>query len=144
MAGKNLDATHRVLRYVPWAKLRKDENDNVIGVLGTAFKLRQNEPYLSATWIEFFQSADPVSESIVAVRASDIDVRPKSGFAVGVVKRIGEECIARKRKIRFVHESRDDNPAHAALRGWPDEDGDLLERLAADAWSETILNSSIP
>jgi hypothetical protein len=45
---------HHVVRYVPWARLRKDEHENVIGVLGAAFRLRDGEQYLSATWAEFF------------------------------------------------------------------------------------------
>ncbi len=138
-----LPPNHRVLRYVPWAKLRKDEDDNVIGVLWIAFKLRFNEEYLSATWVEFFKSDEPVVDAIHAIRLSNIGVRPKSGFAIGVVKRIDEECKSRKRRIRFLHEATEDNVAHAAIRGWPADDDELLERLAEDAWSETILNQSI-
>jgi hypothetical protein len=44
-----------MVRYVPWSRLRKVEDDNVLGVLGGAFKLRTNEDYLSATWAEFFE-----------------------------------------------------------------------------------------
>jgi hypothetical protein len=139
-----LELGHRVVRYVPWAKLRKDEDDNVIGVLGVAFKLRPGEPYLSATWVEYFRSPDPVVDAIITIRGSEIDVRPKSGFAVGAVHRIDEECKLRRRRIRFVHEASEDNKAHAALRGWPEDDDELLECLAEDAWSHTILNSSIP
>jgi len=138
-----LDPEHRVLRYVPWTRLRKDEDDNVIGVLGIAFKLRPGEPYLSATWVEFFQSDEPVVEAIRTIRSSKIEVRPKSGFALGIIKRIDEECKSRTRKVRFLHEATEDNAAHAAIRGWPDEDDELLERLAEDAWGETILNQSI-
>ena len=47
------------------------------------------------------------------------------------------------KKVRFLHEATDDNAAHAAIRGWPDEDDELFERLAEDAWGETILNQSI-
>jgi hypothetical protein len=139
-----LKPEHRVLRYVPWAKLRKDEDDNVVGVLGIAFKLRPGETYLSTTWVEYFQSGDPIRDAILAIRSSKIDVRTKSGFALGVVERIDGECKNRKRKIRFVHEVCDDNAAHAALRGWPEDDDELLERLTDDAWSKTILNSSVP
>ena len=144
MPSTYLKPEHRIVRYVPWAKLRKDEDDNVVGVLGVAFKLRPVEAYLSATWVEYFQSVDPTIDAILAIRASAIDVRPKSGFAVGMVERIDNECKNRKRKIRFVHEACEDNVAHAALRGWPEDDDELFERLAEDAWSTTILNSSIP
>ncbi len=144
MPSTYLKPEHRVVRYVQWAKLRKDEDDNVIGVLGVAFKLRPGEAYLSATWADYFQSADPVVDAIRTIRASDIDVRKKSGFAIGVVERIDGECKSGKHKIRFVHEACKDNVAHAALRGWPEDDDELFERLAEDAWSATILNSSVP
>ncbi|MGT2502529.1 hypothetical protein ACVOMS_20245 [Bradyrhizobium guangxiense] len=49
-----LPETDHCVRYVPWARLRKDEEDNVIGILGAAFRLRDEEDYLSATWAEFF------------------------------------------------------------------------------------------
>jgi hypothetical protein len=139
-----LKPEHRVVRYVPWAKLRKDEDDNVLGVLGVAFKLRPSEVYLSATWVDYFQSADPVVDAILTIRASDINVRPKSGFAVGVVERIDGECKSRKHKIRYIHEACKHNAAHTALRGWPKDDDELFECLAEDAWGTTLLNSSIP
>ena len=83
---------HHVVRYVPWARLRKDENDNVIGILGAAFKLRQIEDYLSATWAEFFQGTRPecVVAAVQAIRASEIKVSPRSGFAIGNVGRVKE------------------------------------------------------
>lgn len=148
MPSKYLDATHHVVRYVPWAKLRKDENENVLGVLGVAFRLREDEEYLSATWCEFFEGShdDCISKSVAAIRASRIDVKPRSGFAVGNVQAIGECCASHKKRsrIRFLHEETDDNPAHAALRGWPADNDDLLDILADDVWSRTILNKDIP
>jgi hypothetical protein len=61
-----------VVRYVPWARLRKDEEDNVIGVLGAAFRLREGEEYLSATWAEFFKKSihcEAVESAVKAIRA---------------------------------------------------------------------------
>jgi len=137
-----------VIRYVPWARLRKDEHDNVVGVLGVAFKLRKDEEYLSATWVEFFQGAhgERVAAAVKIIRASEIKVKPRSGFAVGNVGRVKEVCLAdkEKHKIRIIHEPADDNEAHTALRGWPRENDPLLELIAEDVWSETVLNSDIP
>ena len=82
------DEDHAV-RYVPWARLRKTEDDVVIGVIGAAFKLRAGEDYLSATWLEYFKQAtrqENIKSAVKAIRKSNIDVRPKSGFA------IGDEC----------------------------------------------------
>lgn len=140
---------HHVLRYVPWARLRKDEDENVIGVLSVAFRLRANEQYLSVTWAEFFQCPthqENIHAAVKAVRASDLEVKPKSGFAVGNVGAIKKMCIERpkKHKIRVIHEEEPDNKAHTAMRGWPDDDEDLLELLAEDTWSKHILNSEVP
>lgn len=136
------------IRYVPWARLRKDEDDNVIGILGAAFRLREDENYLSATWAEFFPAHshhDRVVASIRAIRASNMDVRPKSGFAVGCVGEVKRTCLndPRQHKIRVVHEAEDDNPAHVALRGWPRDNDDLLNLLAEEVWCDRVLNASV-
>jgi hypothetical protein len=137
-----------VVRYVPWARLRKDEDGNVIGVLGAAFQLRADEEYLSATWAEYFAGpthADRVAEAVRAVRASKMNVTARSGFATGNVNLIKETCLADKgkHKIRIIHEPEDDNKAHTALRGWPRDNDDLLNLLADEAWSSFVLNKNI-
>jgi hypothetical protein len=139
---------HHVIRYVPWAKLRKDEDDNVIGVLWVAFRLRDDEEYLSATWMEFFPGTKSicVKGAVQAIRASNMTVSPKSGFAIGNVRAVKTTCAAdrQKHKIRIIHEREDDNHAHAALRGWPRDNEDLLNLIADDIWNETVLNKNIP
>src|SRR5262245_33440033 len=90
MPNTYLPDKDHVVRYVPWARLRKDEHDNVLGVLGAAFKLRDTETYLSATWAEFFPGSrgDCIATAIKTIRKSRIEVRPRSGFAVANVKRV--------------------------------------------------------
>jgi hypothetical protein len=117
-------------------------------VLGAAFKLRDAETYLSATWAEFFAAGSRqacVIAAIKAIRTSQIVVRPRSGFAVGNVQRVKDTCLAdkQKHKIRVIHEPQTDNSGHAALHGWPHDNDPLLELLAEDAWSETILNKDV-
>jgi len=143
-----LPAEDHVVRYVPWARLRKDEDDNVIGVLGAAFRLRADEEYLSGTWAEYFAGsshAESVAAAVRAVRASKLVVSPRSGFATGNVDHIKEICLADKgkHKIRIIHEPEDDNKAHTALRGWPRDNEDLLNALADGAWSSFVLNKDI-
>lgn len=144
-----LPETDHCVRYVPWARLRKDEEDNVIGILGAAFRLRDEEDYLSATWAEFFPGAthqDRVIATVQAIRSSTIDVRPKSGFAVGCVSQIRQACLndPKRYKIRFIHEAEPDNPAHAALRGWPKDNDDLLNLIAEEVWCDAVLNVNVP
>lgn len=142
-----LEADHRCVRYVPWARLRRDSEDNVVGVLGAAFRLREDEEYLSATWAEYFPGNrhDQICASVRAIRASSMRVTARSGFAIGVVSEIKEVCLSdrRQHRIRIIHEAEDDNPAHTALRGWPRDNDELLDLLAEDVWSETILNVAI-
>ena len=148
MVSNYIPPEHSLVRYVPWSKLRKDgdNEDKVIGVLATAFELRPVEEYLSATWLEFFPGARTamIQSAVNAIRASDIDVRPKSGFALGVVAEICEGCAKHKATIRVIHESADDNEAHAALRRWPRDNPDLFDLMADEAWAELILNKDVP
>lgn len=140
MAKENLDADHRVVRYVPWAKLRRDENDNVLGVLPQAFSLRADEEYLSVTWCEYFSGTpdEQLRCAIEAIRGSAIDVRPKAQFATGVVGEIRAHMQSdpKNHRLRFVHEPTQDNDAHAAIKRWPDHSDDLLELLAAEIWAD--------
>lgn len=138
---------HELLRYVPWAKLRKDEDDHVLGVLSAAFRLREGEDYLSSTWVEFFQQPsrlDNLTSAVRAIRGSDLKVTAKSGFAIGRVAKVKEACARRAKTLRVIHEEEPDNAAHVAVRNWPKDDDDLLELMANEIWAEHILNSSIP
>lgn len=147
MAGKKkVPADDHVIRYVPWNKLRKDENDQVIGVLAEAFRMRDGEKSLSSTWMEYF-SGEPEEQMVAAVhaiRASNLKVKPKSGFAIGQVSAIQAECESRNYKIHIVHDPEEDNPAHATVAGLPRDDLQILECLAIGAWSDWRLNSAVP
>jgi hypothetical protein len=147
--NSKIPINNHVIRYVPWSKLRKNEDDEVIGILGEAFKLRENEKSLSATWLEYFQHTireDQIVEAVKAMRANGSPVvKPKSGFALGKVNDIQSACIERKVKnVRIVYSPSDNNEAHVSVRSLPGDDSRLLELLAEEAWAELILNSSIP
>jgi hypothetical protein len=136
-----------LIRNVPWARLRKDADDNVLGVDGSAFRLRPGETYLSATWLEFFPGASKtrkLHEAVRCIRNSDFKPSPKSGFAIGNVQNIASLCLSRAHKIRVVHEETDDNEAHVAVRRWPRDDAQLFEALAAGIWGELVMNRDCP
>jgi hypothetical protein len=143
---EKLDPDHHVVRYVPWARLRKDEDDNVLGVLSAAFRLREQEKFLSASWAEHFEGShdEQLVATVKAIRASKLQVKTKSGFAVGRVSNIDEACRYHGHKVRFLHEPEEDNRAHAALRRWPREAEELFELLAGEAWSVTVRNADVP
>jgi len=147
MRPKKLDGNHNLVRYVPAARLRTDEDGNVVGVFGAAFRLRDNEEYLSATWAEYFNDdncSNNVIQAIRAIRKSEMKPTKKSGFAIGQIHPIQRECQTCSAKIRVLHEPEPDNDAHAALRGWRAVTDIVLERLAEDAWGEHILNADVP
>jgi hypothetical protein len=146
VANAKISEEHSLLRYVPWGRLRKDADETVLGVLPGAFALRPGEEYLSATWIEYFAGNKPaqVALAVKAVRASNLTVKTKSGFAIGVVKEIVSGCECIKIRIRILHEEAPDNPAHAAVRRWPNDNDDLFALMADERWNELVLNKDIP
>ncbi len=141
----NLPNEDHVMRYVPWTKLRKDENDNVLGFLGEAFKLKLDEPYLSVNWLEHFDGEREVKiQASVKTFRSTLKVGTKSTFGIGNVGRIKEICRARDANVRVVHEPEENNQSHSAIRRLPRDDVMLLDALAADAFLELIHNAAIP
>lgn len=148
MPPTKLPPEHHIVRNASWAKLRKDENDNVIGVLGIAFKMRDVDTYLSTTWLEYFSGSrsDQIISAVKAMRASNLTIPTRSGFAIGNVRRITDTAAAAEKayRLRILHERADDNKAHVAVRRFPRDDMELFELLAIDAWSEVVLNSDVP
>lgn len=149
MPSTKLPPEHHMVRNVPWARLRKDDDDpeKVVGILGEAFKLRDaDEGILSSTWVEYFAGVrkEKIMLAVQAMRASKLDIKSKSGFAIGNVGKIAEFAFDQGYKIRVLHEPVGDNKAHVAIRRWPSENMEFLELLALEAWSELILNKDVP
>jgi hypothetical protein len=135
------------MRYVPWARLRKDENDNVLGILPQGFELRPDEETLSVNWVEFFNGdwEVRVGQSVRAIRQSfDRGIGKKSAFGIGQVQQIKTTCLSAGARVRIVHEPEDGNPAHAAIRRLPRDDLALLQALADDVFVDLVQNSSVP
>jgi hypothetical protein len=145
MKGKHLSPDHHVVRYVSPGRLRKDENQNVVGILHTAFERPETHKGLSVTWLEYF-AGTPLEQrtaAVQAIRASDITPSKNGGFAVGNVEAICRAGAERRHKIRIVHWPVDDNKAHSELRQMPRDDTELFERLAVKEWSELVMNVDI-
>jgi hypothetical protein len=140
----NLPDEDHVMRYVPWKKLLTDKDDNVLGFLGEAFKLKPNEPSLSVNWIEWF-GGDREANIRAAVKMfrSKLKVGSKSAFGIGNVAKIKDVCRANGASVRIVHEPKDDNKSHSGIRRLPPDDFTLLDALAADAFVELIHNTAI-
>lgn len=149
--GSNLPNDDHVMRYVPWSKLRRDEDDNVLGFLSEAFKLREGEESLSLNWLEYFSGTrdDRVRQSVEMFRRAR-QVGVKSAYGVANVKRIKEVCAASGARVRVVYEPEEakdgkpPNPAHSEIRYLPPDDMSLLEALASQAFAELVSNSKVP
>jgi hypothetical protein len=150
--GSNLPNDDHVMRYVPWAKLRKDEYDNVVGFLSEAFKLRDGEASLSLNWLEYFSGPrdEKIRQSVEMFRRVR-GVGSKSAFGVANVKRVKEVCAASgASRVRVVYEPEEAksgkpaNPAHSGIRHLPRDDMSLLEALASEAFAELVRNSDVP
>jgi hypothetical protein len=137
---------HSLIRNVSWSKLRKDADDNVVGVLPDAFVLRVGENELSTTWLEYFSGnrSQQIIDAVHAIRCSNYKPGPKGGFAIGVVRKISAAAASKGTAIRVLHEPEDDNVAHAVIRRWPRESEDLFDLLADEIWNELVLNAAIP
>jgi hypothetical protein len=108
--------------------------------------MRPVDTFLSTTSLEYF-AGDRQAQTVAAVqamRASKLTIPKKSGFAVGQVQRIKATCLTQGHNIRIVHEPADDNKAHVAVRRFPRDDMELFQLLAADAWSQIVLNTDVP
>ena len=136
MPSKYLRDDDRIVRYVPFGKMRRDENDVVNGVLGAALNLRSGEKYLSGNWCEYYTGASSESLrcAIEAFRNSGYDVRPKGHFVILPIEKVKSYFASRELKIRAIHHPEPENPCHAGLHRWPNDDFELLQRLADEEW----------
>ena len=144
--GKNLPDEDHVVRHVPWQRLRKDDDDNVIGFLGQAFELRPDEEYLSVNWLEYHDGDHDTQVRLTVWAIRDSFERPlsaKSAFAIGQVLKVKDICQTAGSRVRIVHEPEAGNLGHAAIRQLPRDELNLLDALAADAFAERVNNADV-
>ena len=142
----------RVVRNVPWKKLLKDEDDNLLGgLLPIAFELRPDdtsptgfEESLSVNWLEYFTSPETRIRDCVWAMRKARDVGGKSAFAIGQVGAIKQVCSGRGSKVRVIYEPEDGNPSHAGIRRLPPNDLSLMAALAEEAFTGIVMNAEIP
>jgi hypothetical protein len=141
----------RVVRNVPWKKLLKDENDNLLGgFLPIAFELRQDdasptgfEESLSVNWLEYFPDPETRLRDCIWAMRKVRDLRGKSAFAIAKVGTVKQVCVERGFGVRVVFDPEDNNPSHAGIRRLPPNDLSLMAALAAEAFTEMVMNSDI-
>ena len=138
---------HELMRSVAFARLELDRDQRAVGILAEAFRLRPDEEFLSANWLDFFKNTERLDRIEAAIRSARRSTRPptrKSGFAIGRVARIKSVAQRFGYRIRVTHDPVKGCAEHVALRQFPNDCEELLELLATDHWSELILNSDFP
>jgi hypothetical protein len=137
MATNYLPDDHHVVRHVSGNNVERD-GDQVLGIFPQAFRLRDNEEYLSASWLEYFHGSkkDRLKATREAMRKAR-DVRPSHVLAVGNVLAVKDACKEFGLKVRVCHEpDGQPNPAYTAVRRFSSENDQLLDLLSSEAWSD--------
>jgi hypothetical protein len=136
VSSKVPDEDH-VLRFVPHARVKRDADERPIGIFPQSFSHRDNEEYLSVTWLQYFGCG---YESAYALAAhairSELRVGNKAAFVVAQVSQLVKACAANRVRARVLHEPTDKNPAHCALRGLQKAEDQLLALLAEEIFTD--------
>ncbi len=136
---------NHVMRYVRKRQLRRDENDNVLGILPQALELREGEAYLSVTWLEHFdpQYERGLIQAAEAIRR-ELTVKDNDGFSTTEVGDFCDICERFDEKVRVLHEPVIDvNTGHVAIRRFPRDNLELFDLLASDAFVDTRVASNV-
>lgn len=137
--NKDIADDHHVVRWVPKTLLAHDESERVVGFHPYAFQLKtdRGEPYLSASWAEYFKQ-DLISNVLSAARGMVpiVNVRKSGAFAVGRAGKIREAAQKTSGLAVRVHwAGTTKQPAYAHVYDIPPDDLALLSALANRAWS---------
>lgn len=142
--GDLLHDVDHVIRHVRKARLRRDEDGNVIGFLAQAFELRENETSLSVNRLEYFNGDLDVRIRLsVLFFRHNFNIKSSCAFAIGNVGKVKEISQQNNATIRIVYSPTDDIPNHSDIRRFPRDDMAFLDALALDAFTQIVLNSDI-
>ncbi len=143
--GHSLPDADHVVRYVPWTRLLRDEDDKVLGLLLQAFQLRDGESSLSVNWLEYLNSdkSTNLAECVKAFRRV-YKCGTKSGYAVASVGNVKAVFVRKQRVVRIVYEPSPNNKAHSAIHAKINDDLALLDELGGEFYKEFHFNSKFP
>lgn len=146
---RQLPSEDHVLRYVPKSRQHRDpDTDEFLGITSAAMQLREDDQGgLSVTWVEHYGNYDLAGLRKAATAFKNSQPSKKLGaqavFAAAQVEAISVACLSFGKRIRVVHDPVPDNPGHAEIRHFSDEDSILLEFLASDVFSQVVLVSEL-
>lgn len=140
--GYSLPEQDHIMRYVPSARLRKDEDGKVLGILPQAFAHRNDEDFLSVNWLEHFKNdkASNLRDCVDAQRAT-LNVGKNCVYAVAMVDKVKQVCIKKQKPVRIVYQPTKGNVAHSALDVQHNEDLNVMSDLAHEFEKEMYSNS---
>lgn len=144
--GQQLLSDHHVMRFVPWSKLRRDGDDNVLGFLPVAFELRPTEEAISVNWLEYFPGDHQNQVTMCVGEFRDrgiLTIGKKSAFGVANVRKVRDICNNNGRAIRIVYSPTPKN-SHTLIQKLPRDEFALYETLAVEAFTEIIMNTQVP
>lgn len=145
-----LPDNNHVMRHVPYRKLLKDDEGNVLGLLPQAFELRERDKgKLSVNWIEYFENEtqqENITSTVFALRTTrDISANSVCAFGIGNVKKIKDVCNSfTSKKVDVVHTGWKGNESHSSIIRMPENDLDLMTSLAEDVFVNIIPNEDVP
>jgi len=129
----DLPDDNKFVRYVPWTLVRKDDEDNVTGILPQAFALRSNEKGLSVSWLEHANEVPQYPyRNTIRNLANSLKIKKKDRIAVCSVGEVKETAANLGHPIRIVHCQSRNNPSHSEIRRLPRDELELLEIIASE------------
>ena len=129
MADK-LNDEHTIVRYVKPSQVMTDENEEVVGVFPAAYELREEEPFLSLSWLEHFdmKNGDP---QIQMENSFSLKLSKNAVLATHKLGKFSAYCEKFGSKVRILHEPElGGNLSHVAVRQYPRENTKLFAVLA--------------
>lgn len=128
--GQDIPQTDHVLRHIGPSKLRRDENRNVVGVRGDAFKAKGAEG-LSVNWLEFVQGNEDhqLAEALTMMRTG-LNIKKSAFLAQIHVESFRALAHQEGYRIRIVYDPLEENRGHSEIRHLPTENDEILDILA--------------
>lgn len=139
--GESIPDNDILLRYASPNRTHKSDDGSPTWLMPDAFKLRDDETYLSLTWVEFFEGThDSQIRAAVAEFRKGIGIRQNGAFGMataGAIRAAGNS-VTPAHQLRILHEPEDLNRAHVAVHRYPRDNAQLREALVRLAFTRTL------
>lgn len=149
-----LKGNHHVIRHVPYGRTLRNDKDEVVGLLESAFRLRpQDNGCLSTNWVEYFDKnshEENIEATVLAFKRYKSDsgypVGNNSVFSVGNVANVEDAGKqASNPKIRLVNDGKQKgNESHASIMGINEGNTEFMQLLAEEVFSDIRKSTDYP